>query len=507
MHSSALTSRIGHDLLFDPGLQFRPTTSRRKQLATERYWVALTREIEHGCTCTAWNATGVMVTCGCEKREYVPGILRRRKRARPPTPPPWSDRYYTAYLSASADPSFGNPVGPEGSKDCDDLEDDRPAFQISVPSRVRPMLQELIAVLKSVIVPPPLPSSHTSAAAPSRLPPQSSSDAQHLLSHFDPPLIEQELQRRMFDPSGLFGLVGETLKRHCAPMRDRQVDAMIALAKGTEDTMIQRAVSTMRMCFEILELMKLVRAAQILQGLSHNMHFTQDIANHQLQHLRPFLAASTPDFELRVFVERCRRNLTSPRIVRVWLQNAWDRVNLRSLSPSVVQSHVTENDEELPSSTRPAHILSRRMRVNMSLIDAITNLVFNPLPSPVSAAPSFGYPETLYLDTARVTVLAADAADLTALYMLLMLWRQLVFWTPTSGETDGDDQGCADVFPRYTRSTPRLEEWEVDRVKREIWEIGPRRIGSCFLFSGGKDGCVCAPNRIALSESGSCAYF
>ncbi|KAF8583347.1 hypothetical protein K439DRAFT_1247188, partial [Ramaria rubella] len=54
-----------------------------------------------------------------------------------------------------------------------------------------------------------------------------SHDAHALLAHFDPALIEQELRRGIFDPAGLFSVLGETLKRHCAPMRDRLVDRMV----------------------------------------------------------------------------------------------------------------------------------------------------------------------------------------------------------------------------------------------------------------------------------------
>ncbi|KAF8513765.1 T-complex protein 11-domain-containing protein [Gautieria morchelliformis] len=415
--------QLRHDLLFDPGLQFRPTTTRRKQLATDRYWVAVTREIEDNCTCTAWDASGAIMACSC---------LRK------------SDKH----------PKDGP------------LEDGI----IRKPKRARPMLHEFMAVLKSVIVPQSVNVPCSSKHAPGRLilPAQSASDARHLLSHFDPPLVEQELKRGIYDPQGLFGLVGETLKRHCAPMRDRQVDDMINASKGSQGTSTRRALMAMRLCFEILELMKL------------------DIANHQLQHLRPFLAATTPDFELAVFIERCRRKLISPRITRVWLQNAWDKVNISP--PPAAGSRVKEEDTHVSISTPLTDTLSRRNRIHVSLIDAITSLVFNPSRLTPSI-PGMGYPETLYLDTARVTLLAGDAADLTALYMLLMLWRQLVFWSPASGEDIGEGQN-ASVFPPYTRGTPRLENWEVDRMKREIWGIGPRRMGSCFLLSRGKDGYV-----------------
>jgi len=72
---------------------------------------------------------------------------------------------------------------------------------------------------------------------------------------FDPQLIEQELKHKAFDPSGVFAHIGDTLKHHCAPMRDRAVEEMVQIAQqpGPE------AFQAFRTCLELLELMKLVR--------------------------------------------------------------------------------------------------------------------------------------------------------------------------------------------------------------------------------------------------------
>jgi hypothetical protein len=84
--------------------------------------------------------------------------------------------------------------------------------------------------------------------------------ASYLRSIFDPDLIEQELRHNVFDPSSLFRSIGDTLKSHCAPMRDRAVDAMMAVAEscapgGTGGK--SEVVRTIRTCLETLELMKL----------------------------------------------------------------------------------------------------------------------------------------------------------------------------------------------------------------------------------------------------------
>lgn len=57
--------------------------------------------------------------------------------------------------------------------------------------------------------------------------------------------------------------------------------------------------------------------------------------------------------------------------------------------------------------------------------------------------------------------------------MLLMLFRQLVF---------------SNAGPNASgRKKPVLEDSMVDRVKREIWEVGPARLGLCFSMPAGKD--------------------
>jgi hypothetical protein len=89
-----------------------------------------------------------------------------------------------------------------------------------------------------------------------------SAHAAYLRSIFDPQLIEQELKHKVFDPSGLFAQIGETLKHHCAPMRDRAVEDMVQIAQqpGPE------AFQAFRTCLELLELMKLVRLIGFLSS-------------------------------------------------------------------------------------------------------------------------------------------------------------------------------------------------------------------------------------------------
>lgn len=111
-----------------------------------------------------------------------------------------------------------------------------------------------------------------------------------------------------------------------------------------------------------------------------------------------------------------------------------------------------------------------------------------PQQPPSKLAP--GYPETLWLDQTRMSVLSTDAADLTAVYMLLMLYRQMAHVSPTSPSSPPSRSN----YPSSSSSAngnsvspkPKIDikEWELARVKREIWEVGPARLGWCFFHGG-----------------------
>ena len=146
-----------------------------------------------------------------------------------------------------------------------------------MPSRIRPLLQELLLVLLSIITPQTAlvstsPQSGRISVQQRRK--QQQEQAQSLRAVLDVDLIEQEMRHGLFDPSGAFEVIGQILKSHCAPMRDQAVDAMVQLAKtcapngeGSKDD----AVRAIRECFELLELMKLVRAC-FTRSLPHVPH-------------------------------------------------------------------------------------------------------------------------------------------------------------------------------------------------------------------------------------------
>lgn len=215
---------LGHDILFEPTLQFRPTASRRKREASERYWAAVSREVETGCTCVSFDFQGrpSPLVCACN---HVPVL---------PAHP------ILVYLPFRV-------------------------VTLRMPSRLGSLISEFLEVLLLVIQPLSSVSGNPYVASDSQAQ-QQTNQAAYIRSIFDPSLIEQELRHNVFDPSGLFKAIGNVLKGHCAPLRDPAIDAMVQVAEscapGGSGTKAD-AVRAVRMCMDILEFMKLVRQNNI----------------------------------------------------------------------------------------------------------------------------------------------------------------------------------------------------------------------------------------------------
>jgi len=199
----------------------------------------------------------------------------------------------------------------------------------------------------------------------------------------------------------------------------------------------------------------------------------QDIANHQMQTCRPLIIHTSPGFELRTFKERPTCGQPPLKITEQWLTSAHRRLA------------DAEYKLNLPDRPLGFKTLGQRSRVILSVIEGLVDLIFNP-PSPVPLAspivtttsPSHqlipniitqlpDYPETLFLDHSRLIQLTKDAADVTSVYLLLMLHRQLL----VSSYQDS-------TIPRRDVNP---EDVDMQLVKKEILELAPRNIGRCFL--------------------------
>ena len=209
-------------MLFDSGLQFRPTSSRRKRDQAELYWAAIAREFESHCTCITWDEHGhILAEPVCICRDFYS----------PST-------HHTAAIL----PDFRGKT-------------------LRTGSRLRDLFSELLEVLLSVIHPPPSSLVDCTASTPSFQPTsnQITTHSDYIRSILDPELIEQQIYHGVWDASGLFQVLGETLKTHCAPMRDHNIEAMIQTAQScTDGRNFSSIAKAIRMCFDVLEFMKLV---------------------------------------------------------------------------------------------------------------------------------------------------------------------------------------------------------------------------------------------------------
>lgn len=147
----------------------------------------------------------------------------------------------------------------------------------------------------------------------------------------------------------------------------------------------------------------------------------------------------------------------------------------------------------LPHPSHPSNTISINYRqlpqtqqIYLSVLKALTDLVFEPPcgPSPTPVPHSHAlqrervskssipylplYPETTYLDGARLLVLSGEAADSTAMYMFLLLFRQLAL-------SDPDPNACGDPSSRAVVTDAQLAS-----LKKEIRDISSGHLGHCF---------------------------
>jgi hypothetical protein len=200
--------------------------------------------------------------------------------------------------------------------------------------------------------------------------------------------------------------------------------------------------------------------------------FRQDIANHQLKVLRPSLTRISGQFELQSF-KSGKGDQGCLQKTREWLAAAHSSLLARS---EPIPHHL------YPPGYLQYQNLQRNQQAYIATIKGLTDIVFtSPSPaSPANLTPQafsnaelssvsslLGYPETTYLDTARILRLSTNAVDLTALYMFLLLYRQLRFASPSTSSS--------------------MDEWELAKVKCEIHDIGSARFG-CAFYCGGEPG-------------------
>ncbi|KAF8934242.1 hypothetical protein BGZ58_005835 [Dissophora ornata] len=383
--------QLRHDIVFDPHLQFRPNFDGDRGIAKRR-------EADR-----FWREVGLELN---GRRS----ILETRREAT------------TTMLNAT---------GLSSSSPTSRLIQQHAQQMYPLPDAV--LLPRLIDELREILLsllPPP-------SAAPIQdggIPPATPERAL-LSSTLDPDLLIQELDHGVLDVHALFRFLGDSLKGHCAPMRDAFVESMVTIVVDSNEI-----VRGIRMCFEILEWMKL------------------DIANHQLRTLRPWLLNNSIEFEQKYFTQLLTRagtlNRTTEWFKRSWIQ--WESVKRSvigqqppvnelsgvgsrrssvALATAVYESEQSGNESRMVSSTTSSFTAKRRPSIvrpdiGENILDGVVNeglleMILCPHES-VSTMP-----DTFELDFYRLRLFHNDFQDLTILCVLLILFRQLAHscWT------------------------------------------------------------------------------
>ncbi|PWN45448.1 hypothetical protein IE81DRAFT_344752 [Ceraceosorus guamensis] len=492
--------QLRHDVVFDPNVQFRPNfdgeRGRRKREAGDKYWAAISREIEFNCTCTAFEGR-TMLPCSCPPS----GKADNRKAALPPVPvraaggsirvpsripsliqelraiclsilplggageipttPLTPAHPLSANLSSRPQPGLSREASQQRAAQEPTAKADAPAMQktCELPAAKQKGRNASDGSEPSSAQNRNATNAQSRSSTKLTLPGanlQGSSNtyisSQHtlILQMLDPQLITQELAHGVLDVSALITMLGSVLKLHCAPMRDEAIERMVATVVHRSDV-----GKGLRSCFEILELMKL------------------DIANHQLRTARPYLVDTAVEFESRWFREQLELGKLSLDRSFSWFTTALQRAESQTFSQA----------------------LTRTEAISKAFDDGFLNLIFEaPLVRPTSSVTSTSaiplsasqqqgtgvalsssslnhayisyFPEMFQFDAYRLITFHADATDITIMYMLLLLFRQLACSPLLAGASPPSTKLTAG---QIASNAANLAARQIASVKEEIW--------------------------------------
>lgn len=170
----------------------------------------------------------------------------------------------------------------------------------------------------------------------------------------------------------------------------------------------------------------------------------QDIANHQLRTYRPFLLESAVEFELKTFNDAHERKKGNLEKTKRWFSSAVQRIRSRH-GTSMNRSELTYRairDGFLEVVFRPDAISSSSSTSSHRLLStrSLSSRKHRPSPAPTQSQ----VPETWQLDLFRLQTFHSDTIDLTIVYMLFLLFRQLA-------------------------APGKIEPEDLDNLRQEIW--------------------------------------
>ncbi|UZJ56779.1 hypothetical protein CBS101457_006099 [Exobasidium rhododendri] len=531
LHEILKNPQLRHDIVFDANVQFRPNfdgeRGKKKREFGNKYWFAVQKEIETGCTCTSFCGK-VLLSCICGQDQGKKSMSRISSQVSSIKSPLPSQVNYahsgsgindlssaldkrqgaaTPAVAAAAAATAASPPPFISASSTNARSSPRSAIGLGgvgrIPSRIPLLIQELRTICLSVL---PSPTSNAEAAstairpASAKLPATVPSSAMmeslrkpppqaviHSLSSFssssttsrfmnqsslngnlsvathhmlitqmlDSHLITQQIQHGVLDIASLMSFLGSILKLHCAPMRDEVIEKMI------KTICVEGEVAVgLRMCFEILELMKL------------------DIANHQLRSSRTYLIETAVDFELRWFRDQLDQAKMSLDRTNQWFSKSFCQQKNDTSSTTLTRTDMiskafdggllqlifepplaitgcggNDSSSSTSSSLSPNVVGASSVLSSASLNHVYTN----------------SYPETFQFDAFRLMTFHGDVTDITIVYMFLLLFRQLACSTSNLAQQ-------AQVPTSLTASTvlenaSSIASRQLSSVKSEIWTL------------------------------------
>jgi hypothetical protein len=181
----------------------------------------------------------------------------------------------------------------------------------------------------------------------------------------DVELVYQQLSHGVFNPFSTIDKLGSMMLRHCAPIRDDSVKAMVEVCKTGDFG------STLKQLFEVLELMKL------------------DYANYHMNRLRPFVIEKAADFEWKWFKDRVDCEIIELDATAQWMAAFGTPAE-------------TQNTRDL------------FLNAFMELIISIPTLIYSDIP------------ETFSLDHDRLRIYHSDMQDIGIISCFQIVIKQLL---------------------------------------------------------------------------------
>ncbi|KAI8810852.1 T-complex protein 11-domain-containing protein [Cladochytrium replicatum] len=217
-------------------------------------------------------------------------------------------------------------------------------------------------------------------------------------------LIAQQLDHSVFQPTGLIEYLAALLRANCAPARDELLDSMVA------ECISGNFARTLRICFEVLELMKL------------------DYANHQLHRLRPYVVDHAIEFEWRWFKEQLDTGGSDVQETSSWLREG-------------IQRH--KDGKALQVVPTPSTDLFNPPKFPDLYAEGLMHLI-----QQSSSFPDVTIPETMKMDSTRLVTFYNDWQDITIMASLLIIFKQACGPSkPPSTEKSGADVATAAKVP------------------------------------------------------------